>query len=131
MEINEYQKKASRTLPILDTQQTNLEHMMYGLASEVGELMTMLKGHYVYKKPFDVVNLIEELGDIAWYLVGTCTIMDIGADDVLSKNIAKLEARYPEKFTEYHAKNRDLANERKILERKEREEAGFELEGDK
>ena len=116
MEINEYQERAKRTLLLLNTQQENLEHMMYGLASEVGELMSMLKGHYVYKKPFDIINFIEELGDVAWYLVGACTIMGISSEEVFDKNIDKLRARYPEKFTEYDALNRDLNKERKVLE---------------
>lgn len=37
---------------------------------------------------------------------------------LLTNNIAKLEARYPEKFTEESALNRDLGRERIILERK-------------
>ena len=36
---------------------------------------------------------------------------------IITKNIEKLEARYPEKFTEYHANNRDLEKERGILEK--------------
>lgn len=36
--------------------------------------------------------------------------------DTLERNINKLKKRYPEKFTEYHANNRDLDAERKILE---------------
>jgi hypothetical protein len=36
--------------------------------------------------------------------------------EVMDINIKKLEARYPEKFTEDKAINRDLEAERKILE---------------
>ena len=36
--------------------------------------------------------------------------------DVATKNIAKLRARYPERFSEYDALNRDLDAERKVLE---------------
>ena len=116
MEISEYQEKARRTLKLLGDTQLDLEHMMYGLASEMGELMSMLKGHYVYGKEFDTTNFIEELGDIAWFLVGACTIMGIDAEEVFRKNIAKLRARYPEKFDSEHAINRNLDIERKILE---------------
>ena len=41
MEINEYQKKASRTLKRMDNEQTDLEHMFYGEISEVGEAVSM------------------------------------------------------------------------------------------
>jgi hypothetical protein len=36
--------------------------------------------------------------------------------EILATNIAKLEARYPEKFTEEQAINRDLGAERQVLE---------------
>jgi NTP pyrophosphatase (non-canonical NTP hydrolase) len=121
MEINEYQKKASRTLKRMNDEQQDLEHMFYGEISEVGEAVSMLKAHYVYGKEFDMTNMIEELGDIAWFWAGACTILGIDANDVLEKNIDKLRARYPEKFTEYHALNRDLLHERKILEVREKE----------
>ena len=121
MEINEYQKKASRTLKRMDNEQSDLEHMFYGEISEVGEAVSMLKAHYVYGKDFDMTNMIEELGDIAWFWAGACTILGLDASDVLEKNIDKLRARYPEKFTEYHALNRDLDKEREILEKESNE----------
>ncbi len=34
----------------------------------------------------------------------------------MERNIAKLQARYPDKFTQEQALNRDTDNERKILE---------------
>ena len=36
----------------------------------------------------------------------------------MTKNIEKLRARYPEKFTEFDAQNRNLVVEREILEGK-------------
>jgi hypothetical protein len=35
----------------------------------------------------------------------------------MTKNIEKLSTRYPEKFTEYHAENRNLEEERRVLEK--------------
>lgn len=42
----------------------------------------------------------------------------LGSDfgSVMERNIEKLKARYPDKFTEDKATNRDLDTERKILE---------------
>ena len=91
--------------------------MFYGQISEVGEAVNMLKAHYVYGKDFDMPNIIEELGDIAWFWAGACTILGLDANDILQKNIEKLESRYPNNFTEYHALNRDLPKEREILEK--------------
>jgi len=116
MEIDQYQADALRTMKKLNNQQLDLEHMFYGQISEIGEAVSMLKAHYVYNKEFDMTNMIEELGDIAWFWAGACSILGINASDVLYKNIKKLESRYPEKFTEEKAINRDLESERKILE---------------
>jgi hypothetical protein len=45
-----------------------------------------------------------------------CNIHGWNMEDILDTNIAKLEARYPEKFTEEAALNRNLEAEREILE---------------
>jgi hypothetical protein len=45
-----------------------------------------------------------------------CNHFGINYIDCLKTNISKLEARYPEKFTQENALNRNLENERKILE---------------
>ena len=42
--------------------------------------------------------------------------LDIPFDDIMEKNIAKLKARYGDKFSEHRATNRDLDKEREALE---------------
>lgn len=49
-------------------------------------------------------------------LLFVCEYFEIDFEDCLDKNIAKLYARYPEKFDENFAINRNLDKERKILE---------------
>lgn len=46
-------------------------HMYIGLAGEFGELLDAIKKSIIYQKPLDVVNCIEEMGDILFYAVGT------------------------------------------------------------
>ncbi len=92
-------------------------HAAFGLVTESGELLDMLKKYLFYGKIFDRTNLIEELGDLTWYLGIMCDANGIDLQDVFDRNIAKLKARYPEKFTEEAAINRDLDNERKVLEK--------------
>jgi len=43
-------------------------------------------------------------------------VLGVSLDEVMARNIAKLRARYPEKFTAVNAMMRDLAAERQILE---------------
>lgn len=46
----------------------------------------------------------------------TCRIFNIDFEQMLEININKLKARYPEKFTQEAALNRDLDAEREVLE---------------
>ena len=87
-----------------------------GLVTEAGEFQDMLKKHVFYGKPLDEVNLKEEIGDLLWYCAIALEALDTDFEAVMETNINKLKARYPEKFTEDKAENRDLVKEREILE---------------
>lgn len=91
-------------------------HALIGLETEVGELQDAMKKHVFYGKPLDTVNLAEEMGDVFWYLAILSDALRAPFEEVMEKNIAKLKARYGDKFTEKAALNRDLTTERKILE---------------
>jgi len=89
-------------------------HAIIGTATESVELVEALV------KSFDVshvddVNLLEEFGDIMWYFAILCDEMGGDWQQTLDTNIAKLKARYPDKFTNDKAINRDLTSERVIL----------------
>jgi len=113
---------------ILDTQRTKTEnyfvdpsivdivHAVIGISTEAGELLDPIKKNMFYGKPLDLVNLDEEIGDVMWYVGIYLHHRGISLESVLAKNNAKLRARYPEKFTNELAENRDLELERKILE---------------
>jgi len=93
-----------------------LLHASMGLVTESGELMDAMKKHLFYGKELDKTNLIEECGDLFWYIALLLNTLNVNMETVMQINVDKLKARYPEKFTEFHAKNRDLDTERKILE---------------
>jgi NTP pyrophosphatase (non-canonical NTP hydrolase) len=90
--------------------------MVLGMQTEAAEIADVYKKALAYKKPIDFVNVKEELGDLMWYIANMCNIHGWNMEDILDTNIAKLEARYPEKFTEENALNRNLEKERDILE---------------
>jgi len=92
-------------------------HAIVGIATESTELCEALYDTLLGKKEMDIVNLLEENGDIHWY---QAIMMDaLGGDweKIFNTNIEKLRARYPEKFTSDKAINRDLETEREILEK--------------
>jgi len=116
MEINTYQVKAARTLAKIDGNILDDLHMVLGMQTEVAEIADVYKKNIAYKKLIDYVNIKEELGDAMWYIANLCNMHGWDLRDILDTNIAKLEARYPEKFTEEQALNRNLTVERNILE---------------
>lgn len=116
MDIQSYQKLAARTLPKLSSEQEDIQHMLFGMMTELGELVDTYKKHYAYGKELDLVNVMEEMGDIMWYWAGMCTITGINTRNTLEVNINKLIARYPDKFEKELALIRDLEKERQILD---------------
>jgi len=103
-----------QTIP--DNQVLDLIHASMGLVTEAGEFQDMLKKHLYYGKELDTVNLKEEIGDLLWYCAIALEALNTDFQAVMQTNIDKLKARYPEKFTEDSANNRDLKVERQILE---------------
>lgn len=93
-----------------------LIHGAMGLATESGEFLDSVKKHIFYGAPLDIVNLKEEMGDLLWYLAILANMMgEANFTNILQANIEKLRARYPEKFTEEKAGNRNFPVEREIL----------------
>lgn len=116
MEINKYQAEAARTCANIDGGIMDDIHMVLGMQTEAAEIADAYKKTIAYKKELDLVNVKEELGDILWYIANLCNIHGWDLRDIMQTNIDKLKARYPEKFTEENALNRNLDKERAILE---------------
>lgn len=101
-----------------DRQFAALLHAGMGLVTEAGEFMDALKKRLIYGKPIDRVNLIEEIGDIAWYCAVALRTLDSNFGEAFARNIAKLRKRFPDNFTQAAALTRNLDAERKALEGK-------------
>lgn len=72
----------------------HLMHMLIGLSGEVGELTDAFKKHIFYDKPLDLPNVLEELGDIEFYLQGIRNTYGISRDLLIHNNHEKLSKRY-------------------------------------
>lgn len=92
-----------------------LLHATLGIFGEAGELAEALEKQMLTGE-LDMVNVSEELGDADWYKQIGHDETGVSEADVRAKIIAKLQKRYPEKFTSEAAHNRDLAAERTALE---------------
>lgn len=116
MNINEYSLLAIRTLNDLGNLRANLAHMAMGITGEAGEVADVIKKHYAYNKPLDTQHLVEEVGDIVFYLNGLLAELGVEWSTVLELNIKKLEARYPDlRFNADHAINRDVDAEQAAM----------------
>ena len=69
-------------------------HMAVRISGESGALLDCIKKHTMYNKPIDRENLVEELGDIEFYLEGLRQVFGVTREEVLAINQAKLEKRY-------------------------------------
>ncbi len=106
MEINEYQKKAMRTLnPELNEKDVLINGVM-GLCGKAGEVIDIVKKHLAQGHELNKEVIFDELGDVAWYLAEIATVLGYDLEDVLSNNIEKLTKRYPEGFSEEKSINR-------------------------
>lgn len=69
-------------------------HMSVGVAGESGELLDAVKKYVIYNKPLDRANVIEELGDLEFYMEGLRQGLGISREETIEGNIVKLSARY-------------------------------------
>ena len=99
-------KPGEDILKTLTPRKCHLWHMMTGIEGEAGELTDAIKKHVVYGKELDLENVIEELGDLEFYLQGLRTELEIERIDTLKHNIKKLSKRYEHGYTDRAAQLR-------------------------
>lgn len=116
MTLKEYSIQAKRTLSESETYLLDDLHMVLGMQTESAEIADVYKKHIAYGKDLDLVNIKEEIGDLMWYIANLCTLKGWDLECIMQTNIDKLKVRFPEKFTNENALNRDLKEERKVLE---------------
>lgn len=84
----------------------DLIHAALGISSEAGEFSDAMKKSLYYGDMIDRAALIEELGDILYYVAMACDALDVHIATVMEANVEKLRRRYPEKFTTKAARER-------------------------
>ena len=104
----------SDRLVTLDEKGANIERLLtagVGINAEGGEFLEIIKKMVFQGKPWDDHNrehLIIELGDLMWYVAQACMALEVSFDDVIARNVTKLEKRYPGgSFDVYYSENRE------------------------
>lgn len=93
--VNSIVKPGDEIIRQLTPHQAHLLHMAVGVSGESGELLDAIKKHCVYQKQINMDNVIEEAGDILFYLTGLLNDLNISVEDCVKANIDKLSKRYP------------------------------------
>ena len=87
-------KKGDDILSSVTGPQLNMLHNAVGISGEAGELLDAVKKQVIYQKEADIVNIVEELGDLEFYMEGLRQAYSITRDETIAANIAKLSIRY-------------------------------------
>lgn len=74
--------------------QMHILHMAVGISGEAGELIDAIKKNVIYQKKLDRENVIEELGDLEFYMQGLRDALHITREECLVHNLNKLGKRY-------------------------------------
>lgn len=101
-----------------------------GLSGEVGEVNDIIKKYMYHGHKLDddtKAKIILELGDVCWYVALMAWAVDkTKFEDVLNKNIAKLEKRYHGEFSTEKSINRKEDSNNSCEEKKNDSDNGFE-----
>lgn len=97
----------------LDRKGANIERLLtagVGMNAEGGEFLEIVKKMIFQGKPWNEDNkdhLLTELGDLMWYVMQACIALETPIDQVIAKNVEKLEKRYPGgAFDVFYSENR-------------------------
>ena len=115
MNLNEYQKLAMRTDSQYENQKDRLLNGVMGLNGEAGETIDIVKKHLFQGHELDKDELIEELGDILWYVALCADSVNVSLEYIANANIWKLKHRYPEGFKVEDSINRKKAAMEEVL----------------
>jgi phosphoribosyl-ATP pyrophosphohydrolase len=69
-------------------------HAALGVCGEAGELADAVKKEIIYGKPMDRAHIVEELGDLWFYMQAVQNLYEIHEQEILQHNADKLAKRY-------------------------------------
>ena len=107
MTLNEYQELALRTSRGELSSEDHLMNGCLGLAGEAGECCDLLKKRNFQDGREIKEKMIDELGDVLWYVSEAATALGIWLDQIAEHNIEKLKKRYPEGFSAERSLHRE------------------------
>ncbi len=95
MTFEEYQKEAMKT----KQGTADLLYSATKLHCEAGELAQPVIKHVYHGKELDVAALLDEAGDLLWYLASIADDLGGTLDNIAECNLAKLRKRHGETYS--------------------------------
>ena len=92
--VSALQKPGAEIIAELVPKKASTLHMAIGISGEAGELLDAIKEWVLYGKPLDVENVIEELGDLFFYIQGLQNDLGLTREAIIAENMKKLNKRY-------------------------------------
>jgi NTP pyrophosphatase (non-canonical NTP hydrolase) len=97
MTFDEYQKQALTTAVINPDPLMDKTIWAMGVAGEAGEVIEKWKKIVAYKNgeisDEDLADLAKELGDVVWYIAVLAHSLGLSFDDIMERNVQKLQDR--------------------------------------
>lgn len=90
-------------------------HAILGIDTEAAELQEQLFTALVYGTEINRAKLIDEAGDLLWYLAHLFRKLGVTFEEVADLNLEKLRRRFPVKFEAELALNRDMRREDEVF----------------
>lgn len=100
MDIHDYSKKALRTdyADYSDfhtgDSSARLDYGVVGLVTESAKALDLIKKSKKNLAPLSKEKLVEEIGDLLWYLNITIDELGLTFDDLMQNNLQKIERKY-------------------------------------
>lgn len=91
--FNQYQKEAFDLISE-DGRKNMVLNGVLGLAGESGECCDIVKKNRFQGHELNKEHLIEELGDVMWYIAETASGLGVTLEEVAQYNLDKLHKRY-------------------------------------
>jgi NTP pyrophosphatase (non-canonical NTP hydrolase) len=88
--------------------QDQVINAVMGLCGETGEVVDLVKKTVFQGHPLDVNHMVEELGDVLYYLTWLAILFDIDISEIAFENMAKLNERYPNGFDPERSIHREV-----------------------
>jgi NTP pyrophosphatase (non-canonical NTP hydrolase) len=108
MDFKGYEELALRTKGFYTDKFAQALNGAMGLAGEAGEVIDVFKKAMFQGHELPREKLIEEVGDIMWYIPLIAQALGTSMEEIAIQNIEKLKKRYPEGFEKEKSINRTI-----------------------